>query len=52
VVACFGTAFAGTVRLSSETLDFESVLFGDGPVHLEARGPSARRAARVDPAEP
>jgi hypothetical protein len=38
LVGCFGTAFAGTVRLRSGTLDFESVLVGDGPVHLEARG--------------
>jgi len=35
LVTCFGTAFAGTVHLRSGTVDFESVLVGDGPVHLE-----------------
>jgi hypothetical protein len=35
LLACFGTASAGTVKLRSGTLDFESVLVGDGPVHLE-----------------
>jgi len=37
LVTCFGTAFAGTIRLRSGTLDFENVLVGDGPVHLEGR---------------
>jgi hypothetical protein len=35
LVGCVGTASAGTINLRSGTLDFESVLFGDGPVHLE-----------------
>jgi len=35
LLGCFGSAFAGTVRLRSGTLDFDSVVVGDGPVHLE-----------------
>jgi hypothetical protein len=54
LLGCFGSAFAGTVRLRSGTLDFESLLSGDGPVHLEARGFSFdgfAQTARLDAAD-
>ena len=35
LLTCFGTAFAGTIHVRRGTLDFESVVVGDGPVHLE-----------------
>lgn len=44
VVACFGTAFAGTVRLSSATLDFERMEGND--VH-EAWGNPATTIALI-----